>query len=98
MGGYKDWVWTDLYFCCFDVKVELVCWPYYYLVFFLLHLVAMFSTCCNPVLYGWLSSPPACSSSSAQCGPAAPTPILLTQTVVVRSVLASWKCFSYKMS
>merc|ERR1711862_39444 len=28
------------------------CWPYFYLTFFLSHLLAMSSTCYNPVLYG----------------------------------------------
>ncbi len=29
------------------------CWPYYHLVFFLCHVMAMSSTCYNPFLYGW---------------------------------------------
>ena len=31
----------------------LECWNYHYLVFFVSHLVAMSTTCYNPVLYAW---------------------------------------------
>ena len=36
------------------VQVPVLCWPGYYFLFFTLHVVAMLSTCCNPLLYGWL--------------------------------------------
>ena len=31
---------------------QVHCWPYYYFTFFLAHLLAMTSTCTNPILYG----------------------------------------------
>ena len=39
-----------------DLQVPLLCWPYYYFLFFTFHLIAMLTTCCNPLFYGWLSS------------------------------------------
>ena len=38
-----------------DLEFPLHCWPYYYFTFFCLHIFAMTSTCCNPVMYGWFS-------------------------------------------
>merc|ERR1719237_627748 len=35
-----------------DFGVPVHCWPYYYFTFFLAHLLAMTSTCTNPILYG----------------------------------------------
>ena len=32
------------------------CWPYYYITFFICHVVAMSSTCYNPLLYGWFNN------------------------------------------
>ena len=32
------------------------CWSYYYVTFFLSHIIAMSSTCYNPFLYGWLNT------------------------------------------
>ena len=29
------------------------CWEYYNFTFFIAHVAAMSSTCCNPFLYGW---------------------------------------------
>ena len=36
-----------------DMGMPLNCWPYYFFTFFCFHCFAMFSTCCNPLLYGW---------------------------------------------
>ena len=33
----------------------LGCWSLYYVTFFLCHVIAMSSTCYNPILYGWLN-------------------------------------------
>ena len=33
--------------------VNVSCWAYYHLVFFVAHVMAMSSTCYNPFLYGW---------------------------------------------
>ena len=38
-----------------DLEFPLPCWPYYYFTFFCLHVFAMTSTFCNPVMYGWFS-------------------------------------------
>merc|ERR550532_2715444 len=35
--------------------IDLGCWSYYYVTFFLSHIIAMSSTCYNPFLYGWLN-------------------------------------------
>ena len=40
-----------------DLKVPLACWPYYYVLFFTFHVIAMLTTCCNPLFYGFLNSP-----------------------------------------
>merc|ERR1712062_565309 len=39
-----------------DLEVPLVCWPYYYFLFFTFHVIAMTTTCCNPLFYGFLNS------------------------------------------
>jgi len=36
--------------------MDLGCWSYYYVTFFICHIIAMSSTCYNPFLYGWLNS------------------------------------------
>jgi len=36
--------------------LDLGCWSYYYVTFFLCHIIAMSSTCYNPFLYGWLNT------------------------------------------
>ena len=38
-----------------DMEFPLLCWSYYYFTFFCLHIFAMASTCCNPLMYGWFS-------------------------------------------
>ncbi|XP_023340047.1 neuropeptide Y receptor type 5 [Eurytemora carolleeae] len=39
-----------------DVGVRLSCWRYYFFLFFCFHILASFSVCINPILYGWLNA------------------------------------------
>jgi len=36
--------------------LQLDCWSLYYVMFFLSHVIAMSSTCYNPLLYGWFNT------------------------------------------
>jgi len=40
----------------FSDCMDLGCWSLYYVTFFLCHVIAMSSTCYNPILYGWLNA------------------------------------------
>ena len=46
---------VDLIFSPSDLILLTGCWSYYYVTFFLAHIIAMSSTCYNPLLYGWLN-------------------------------------------
>ncbi|KXJ79017.1 hypothetical protein RP20_CCG002670 [Aedes albopictus] len=50
-----SWLPLNLVNMSNDFYSELNDWPYYNLLFFIAHLIAMSSTCYNPFLYAWLN-------------------------------------------
>ncbi|XP_065160642.1 prolactin-releasing peptide receptor-like [Atheta coriaria] len=50
-----SWLPLNMFNIIFDFYRPFMEWPYYYLLFFMVHSLAMSSTCYNPFLYAWLN-------------------------------------------
>lgn len=50
-----SWLPLNLINLLNDIYIPTGTWKYYYLAFFMVHALAMSSTCYNPFLYAWLN-------------------------------------------